>query len=138
MSQTEKPKAKIIVPPKKIIKKKNGRPRIKLTSEQKKLAVEYVSTSGLWKVRLAKFLKISFPTFESILKKDRSFFNDLEAADALFVQRTIKGAKPEFILRTKYKEEFPDNSFSDSGTGGSEELDAVILRIRKILPASGQ
>lgn len=117
---------------------RGGRPRIILSDEQKKLAIEYVKKSGLWKTRLARFLKINFRTFERILEIDKGFYNDLQSADAFFIAETIQRAKPEFILKTKYRDEFPDNSF-DPGIGQhAEELDAVILRIRQILPASGQ
>lgn len=120
------------------IKNKTGRPRIILSEARKKLAIEYVASSGLWKVRLAKFLRIDHDTLNRILKTDRSFSDDLEAAEAVFVGKTIEKAKPEFILHSKYRDEFPDNSF-DPGIGQhAEELDAVILRIRQILPASGQ
>lgn len=140
MSKTEKPKAGLKPTSKKVVKRKpkRGRPLIKFSPEQKKLAVEYVEMSGLWKVRLSKFLKVDYETLDRILKKDKNFSNDLEAAEAKFIGKKIDTAKPEFVLRTKYREEFPDNSFSNDGTGGNEEIDAVILRIRKILPSSGQ
>lgn len=119
-------------------KNQGGRPQIILSETQKKIAVEYVSSSGFWKLRLAKFLKIDLKTLNKILLKNRGFSRDLEAAEAVFVGKTIQNARPEFILRSKYREEFPDNSF-DPGIGqGGEELEAVITRIRKILPASGQ
>ncbi len=117
---------------------KGGRPRVILSGSQMQLAIEYVTTSGLWKVRLAKLLRIDHDTLNRILKTDRSFSDDLEAAEAVFIGKTIQRAKPEFILKTKYRNEFPDNNF-DPGLGqGIEEFDAVIKRIRQILPASGQ
>jgi len=139
---TEKPNAKKIQP-RKVIKRskkknKGGRPKFVLTDKQRKAAIDYVTSSGFWKTRLAKFMKISFPTLELVLKRDKSFFNDIEAADATFVQKMVERAKPEFILRSKYKDEFPENNFDPGAGQGGEELEAVILRIRKILPPSGQ
>lgn len=117
-------------------KNKGGRPQTELTEDRKSMAIEYVAASGFWKVRLAKFLKIDLKTLNKILQKNRGFSRDLEAADAVFVGKTIQHAKPEFILKSKYKDEFPDNSFDPGAGQGGEELEAVIKRIRTILPAS--
>jgi len=138
---TEKPNAKKIQP-RKVIKRskkknKGGRPQ-KFTDELKKSAIEYVKDSGYWKVRLAKYLRISVDTLDRRLKRDKGFADDLEAAESDFIRKTIKRAKPEFILRSKYKDEFPENNFDPGAGQGGEELEAVILRIRKILPPSGQ
>lgn len=138
---TEKPRASKSKP-RKIIKKppkknKGGRPQ-KFTDELKKSAIEYVTDSGYWKVRLAKHLRVSVDTLDRRLKRNKSFAEDLEAAESDFIRKTIKGAKPEFILRSKYKDEFPENNFDPGAGQGGEELEAVILRIRKILPPSGQ
>lgn len=117
-------------------KNKGGRPQTEITEDRKCMAIEYVSASGFWKVRLAKFLKIDLKTLNKILEKDRGFSRDLEAADAEFVGKTIQHAKPEFILKSKYRDEFPDNSF-DPGAERLPEFEAVIKHIRTILPASG-
>lgn len=90
--------------------KKTGRPEIELASSQKLTAVQYVQKTGLWKIRLAKFLKIDRGTLDRILKNDPTFSTDLEAADAQFCGKTIQKAKPEFILKTKYKDEFPEDT----------------------------
>lgn len=117
---------------------KGGRPQTEITEDRKSMAIEYVAASGFWKVRLAKFLKIDLKTLNKILEKDRGFSRDLEAADAVFVGNTIKNAKPEFILKSKYRDEFPDNTSDPYAGQRSEEFEAVIKRIRTILPASGQ
>ena len=140
---TEKPRA-VKSKPLKVIKKspkkknKGGRPRFKLSDEQRKLAIEYVTQSGYWKVRLAKLLRTDNKTLDKLLARDKGFSHDLESAEAVFIGKTIQGAKPEFILKTKYRDEFPDNVFDPGAGQGGEELEAVILRIRKILPPSGQ
>ncbi|GEM_PF-2706004 len=120
-------------------KSRGGRPRIELTEKEKLMAIKYVTAAGFWKVRLADFLKISFPTLENILKKDASFFNDLKAAEAVFIGKIIQKAKPEFILRAKAGEEFPDSTQLDNESEqASEEIRKVVLRVREILPESGQ
>jgi len=136
----EKPKAtakKLPVPPKKKNKSRAGRPKIVFSQEIKDAAIQYVRDSGYWKVRLAKFLKVNTDTLDKKLKQDKNFSEDLEAAEAEFLRKTIKNAKPEFVLKTKYKDEFPEHNPFDPGAGsGGDELEAVILHIRKILPAS--
>jgi len=118
--------------------KKRGPKPIIFSDELKASAVLYVIDSGYWKTRLSKFLRVSVDTLDRRLKQDKKFAGDLEAAEAEFIRNNIKSAKPEFILSHKYRDEFPENNF-DPGIGdGGEALEAVILRIRKILPASGQ
>jgi len=110
MPKTEKPKAVAVV---KTPKHKGGRPRgsfIKLTIDQKKAAINYVLKAGLWKVRLTHFLRIDLKTLNRILNSDKDFSLDLEAAEAEFAGNNIAAAKPEFILKTKYKDEFPEET----------------------------
>lgn len=90
-------------------KPKNGRPEVLYSKKQKQLAIQYVKTSGLWKIRLAKYLGISRTTLDKVIRKDKSFWTQLEMADAEFCSANIRKAKPDFILRTKYREEFPEN-----------------------------
>jgi len=89
-------------------KDKGGRAKIELTDKQKELAIRYVKNSGLWKVRLAMYLGIDVKTLRSILKSDKSFSLVLQTADAEFCGKIIKKAKPDFILKTKYREEFSE------------------------------
>lgn len=138
MTKTEKPKVKVNSPRKIVKKKKRGPKPIIFSEELKASAVLYVQESGYWKVRLSKFLRVSVDTLDRRLKTNRKFAEDLEAAEAEYIRNIVSKAKPEFILKSKYKDEFPDNSFDPGAGQGGEELEAVILRIRKILPPSGQ
>lgn len=82
-----------------------------LTDEQKKAAIQYVQLSGLYMLRLAKFLRISYPTLQKIFKEDQTFFKEIEAAEADFIQNVVKAVhekRPDFILKSKYADEFPD------------------------------
>lgn len=82
-----------------------------LDSENKELAIRYVTATGFFKYRVASYLGISRPTLDRIFKEDPSFFTQLKAADAVFCKNLIiRTAKknPSFILKTKYKEEFDD------------------------------
>lgn len=95
----------------KVKRKKGGRPKIELDKKQKELAIQYVKVSGLWKQALADYLGISKPTLLQILKEDDSFLTALQAADAEFRKEIIeltKVKRPDFILKTKYREEFPE------------------------------
>jgi len=95
----------------KVKRKKGGRPKIEISKEQRDLAVKYVKVSGFWRQALADYLEISKPTLLQILKKDDSFLTALQAADAEFRKEIIELAKvkrPDFILKTKYREEFPE------------------------------
>ena len=95
----------------KVRKSKGGRPKIELVKKQKELAVQYVKVSGFWRQALADYLGISKPTLLQILKKDEGFLTVLKAADAEFRKEIIELAKvkrPDFILKTKYREEFPE------------------------------
>jgi hypothetical protein len=86
---------------------------VNLSDEQKELAVEYVKVTGLFKNRLARFLKLSRPTLDRILSEDNIFFTQLEAADAEFCKDLIIEAKrknPLAILKSRYPDEFGENT----------------------------
>lgn len=86
---------------------------MQLLYEEKKKAYMYVLVSGFYKVRLAQFLSISRPTLDRMLHDDPHFFTQLQAADAEFCKKLIMQVakkNPTFILKTKYRTEFPDNS----------------------------
>ena len=89
-------------------KNKGGRPLKELTEDQKLAAIQHVTVSGLWKIRLATFLRVDFKTLARILKDDNDFYKQLKAADAEFCANLISRAKPEFILMSKYPDEFPN------------------------------
>ena len=92
-------------------RRKTGRPKIELVKKQRELAIQYVKVSGFWRQALADYLGISKPTLLQILKKDEGFLTALKAADAEFRKEIIELAKvkrPDFILKTKYREEFPE------------------------------
>lgn len=112
---------------------KGGRPKVILIEAQKTLSIIYVKSSGLWKVRLAKLLRMDLKTLSRILREDRSFSLDLEAADAEFAGNIIARAKPEFILKTKYKDEFPETTISDADKGLNEAAEAALARMAKVL-----
>jgi len=88
-------------------KNKVGRPKINLSKKQKDLAIQYVKTSGLYKIRLAKYLCISRRSLYRLLERDGDFDTALQRADSEFCARMISKAKPDFILKTKYSGEFP-------------------------------
>lgn len=95
----------------KVRKSKGGRPKKKITKEQRDLAVKYVKVSGFWRQALADYLEISKPTLLQILKQDEGFLTALQAADAEFRKEIVeltKAKRPDFILKTKYREEFPE------------------------------
>lgn len=90
---------------------KGGRPKIELVKKQKELAIQYVKVSGFWRQALADYLEISKPTFLQILKEDEGFLTALQAADAEFRKEIVqltKVKRPDFLLKTKYREEFPE------------------------------
>jgi len=87
-------------------KNKVGRPKITLTKKQKDLAIQYVKTSGLYKIRLAKYLRISRKSLYRLLKRDEDFDTDLQRADSEFCADLIKRANPTKILEAKYRDEF--------------------------------
>lgn len=111
---------------------KVGRPTIGLSEESKSHCVDYVKASGFYKTRVAKFLRIDAKTLNKILKDDRSFSLDLEAADAEFQGKIIATARPEFILKTKYREEFPTNFKDDAGGALNEEIDRFLDRAKSL------
>ena len=86
-----------------------GHPKTILSEDQKTLCIAYVKASGFYKLRLAKFLQIDVKTLRKILEEDRSFSLGLKAADAEFCGNIIARARPEFILKTKYRDEFSDS-----------------------------
>jgi len=88
-------------------KNKVGRPKINLSKKQKDLAIQYVKTSGLYKIRLAKYLGIGRRSLYRVLKRDKNFDTDLQRAEAEFCADIIKRANPTKILETKYRDEFP-------------------------------
>ncbi len=111
---------------------KCGRPKIDLTKKQKDLAVQYVKTSGLWKDRLAKYLGVSRKTLYRILKRDQGFDTALQAADAVFCAEIIKKAKPDFILKTKHREEFIEKIVVEESV--DKKLKEFLDRVSKKLP----
>ena len=115
-------------------KNKGGRPLKELTEDQKHAAVQYVRDSGLWKIRLATFLRVDFKTLARILKEDKAFHLELKAADSIFFGNMVSRAKPEFILRTKYKDEFPDLKI-ETGHDTNEELERFLDNQRYLINA---
>ena len=89
-------------------KKKSGRPTIKLSEKEKKLAIQYVQTSGLFKNRLADFLMIGRRTLYRLLDRDKNFDTRLLRADSVFCADLIKRANPTKLLQMKYSDEFKD------------------------------
>lgn len=84
---------------------------IVLTEAQKKAAIEYVQLSGFYKMRLASFLRLDIKTLNRILKDDESFSQDIKAAESAFIGKIVDKTvekRPDFILKSKYAEEFPD------------------------------
>lgn len=60
-------------------------------------------------MRLADYLGMDIKTLHRILDEDATFSQDIKAADAEFLGVTIRIAqkkRPEFILETKYRDEF--------------------------------
>lgn len=108
---------------------KGGRPLKELTEDQKLAAIQHVTVSGLWKVRLATFLRIDFKTLARILKDDNDFYKELKAADAEFCAGLISRAKPEFILMTKYPDEFPNPKIG-TGHDTDKRLEEFLDRAR--------
>lgn len=83
-----------------------------LSEAQKDSAVVFVKEAGLFKKRLANFLKISRPTLDKVFEEDGEFFTRLEAADAEYCKELIMAVRkkdPVFILKTRYKDEFGDS-----------------------------
>lgn len=101
-----------------------------LTEESRQHSIKYVEKSGLYKSRLADFLTISRPTLDKVLDEDPDFFTTLKRADAIFCKRlieTVAKKNPTFLLKTKYREEFNDNT--PHGFDPAEELE----RIRQLI-----
>lgn len=111
-----------------------GRPKITLTKKQKDLAIQYVKTSGLWKVRLAKYLGIGRRSLYRLLERDGNFDTALKAADADYCARIISKAKPDFILKTKYRKEFPEKARVGVKSEVDEKLEAFLDELDKSLP----
>ena len=116
-------------------KNKGGRPPKELTEDQKLAAIQHVTISGFWKMRLATFLRVDFKTLARILKEDKGFSSKIKSADAQFCANMISRAKPEFILRTKYRDEFPDSKIVDSEHGLNQELREFLEKQSKLLNA---
>ena len=89
-------------------KNKSGRPKITLSVKEKKLAIQYVQTSGLFKNRLADFLMIGRRTLYRLLDRDKDFGTRLLRADSIFCADLVKRANPTKILQMKYSDEFKD------------------------------
>ena len=90
------------------VKNPGGRPKTVLTEEQKHIAFKYAESAGFYKKSIAAILQIDRKTFDRILKLDKEFERDLKRADSIFFGNLVSRAKPEFILRTRFPEEFPD------------------------------
>ena len=88
----------------------------------------YVKSSGLWKLRLTNLLAIDLKTLNRILKEDEGFSRNLKAADAEFCGNIIARARPEFILKTKYRDEFPDVTKIETGQGTDKRLEEFLDR----------
>lgn len=110
-------------------KNKGGRPLKELTEDQKHAAVQYVRDSGLWKIRLATFLRVDFKTLTRILKEDKAFHLELKAADSIFFGNMVSRARPEFILMTKYRDEFPNPKIK-TGNETNEKLERFLDNAR--------
>ena len=106
--------------------KKRGRPRIIISAKRKEAAIKYVLDSGFWFASLSSFLGINRETLRTKIKKDKHFFAALEAANAEFRRKMVIQAKPEFILRNKFSDEFPDNQKLNVEHGFSEKLQRVL------------
>lgn len=119
----------------KVKRKKSGRPKIEITKNQRDLAVKYVKVSGFWRQALADYLEISKPTLLQILKEDGGFLTALQAADAEFRKEIVeltKVKRPDFILKTKYREEFPEKVGVEHSV--NSELEKALDRMAQILP----
>lgn len=111
---------------------KRGAPKVTLTDKQKNLAYNYVSQTGYWPTRLAAYLGIDAKTLHRILKEDKYFSAGIELAEAKFCGKKIKKASPDFILKTKYREEFPEKVQVEHGM--DEELKKFFDRQKRRLP----
>jgi hypothetical protein len=91
-------------------KRGQGRPEIELSESQRVAAVKYVMETGFWLMRLKDFLGIDEKTLKRILKDDKDFSHLIKQANAAFLGKNIKKAKPDFILRNKARDEFADTN----------------------------
>lgn len=83
-----------------------------LSDYEKRNAVMYVELCGFRKNRLAKYLGISRPTLDKILKNDDDFFTQIKAANENFCKDLINLVKiknPVFLLEKMFPEEFGEN-----------------------------
>ena len=90
------------------LKNSGGRPKTVLTEEEKRIAIKYATSAGFYKKSIAAILQIDRKTFDRILKLNKEFKRDLDRADSIFFGNLVSRAKPEFILRTRFPDEFPD------------------------------
>src|SRR3972149_362145 len=90
------------------LKNPGGRPKTLLSEEQKHIVIKYAESAGFYKKSIAAILQIDRKTFDRILKLDKEFTLDLKRSDSIFYGNLVSRAKPEFILRTRFPEEFPD------------------------------
>lgn len=104
-------------------KNKGGRPKTIFTEQQKHMAIKYVEDSGLYKIRIADLLGVDRKTFDKILKQDKEFKINLDRADSIFFANLVSRAKPEFILRNRFPDEFPDPPRSRSRCAVQEKND---------------
>lgn len=109
-------------------KNKGGRPLKIISKEMQVAANKYVSDSGISMEALAHFLGIARSTLQEILKRDKKFSADIMAANAEFRRKTIKKARPEFILRNKFRDEFPDAPKIETGRDTDRRLEEFLDR----------
>lgn len=103
-----------------------GRPQKIISKEMRVAANKYVSDSGISMVDLANFLGIARSTLQEIFKRDKEFSADIMAANAEFRRKTIKKARPEFILRNKFRDEFPDAPKSETERDTNKRLERFL------------
>ena len=89
-------------------KNKVGRPLKVISKEMRIAAIQYVTDSGISMESLANFLGIARSTLQDIFKRDKEFSAEIHAGNAEFRRKIVMAARPEFILRNKFRDEFPD------------------------------
>lgn len=107
---------------------KGGRPQKVISKEMRVAAVQYVSDSGISMEVLANFLGIARSTLQDIFKRDKEFSAEIKTANAEFRRKTVMAAKPEFILRNKFRDEFPDSPKIETGRDTNKRLEEFLDR----------
>lgn len=108
-------------------------PRV-LTDEEKQAAVLYVRATGFWAYRLADYLHMDYKTLKRILKDDPELSTRLKAAESEFKGELIRATiakRPDFILETKYKDEFQKITKIDTTVNPTTAIKNVLDRIKE-------